>query len=51
MSSNTVVFSIRYVPGVTEDKVIRYNDKLYNIVYIGEEGRNKLLHLKAEVKR
>ena len=51
VSSNTVVFSIRYVPGITEDKVIRYNDRLYNIVYIGEEGRNKLLHLKAEVKR
>ena len=34
VSSNTVVFSIRYVPGVTEDKIIRYNDKLYNIVVL-----------------
>ena len=51
VSVNTVVFTIRFIPGVKEDMVVRYDGEVYNIVHIAPEGRDKRLHIKAEIKR
>ena len=48
VASGNIVFKIRYMAGIKETMFISYNNKLYNIRHIAENGRLNILEISAE---
>ncbi len=49
VATGNVVFKMRYIPGITEKMFIEYNEKMYNIRHIAEDGRKRFLEITAEM--
>jgi SPP1 family predicted phage head-tail adaptor len=41
------VFTIRYISGLSEKMRVFYNDRIYDVVYIGQPDRDRFIELKT----
>lgn len=49
-ASNSIMFKIRYAPGLNEKMRISYSSEVYDILHIAEVDRQRYLILKAKKK-